>query len=119
MTHPSEIASSSPEPQDSSQSVLASAFPNLLEVFPSISVPPTETSGPHPILFRATNGKSSEKRGSKVKISTVVTPADLDSFLEKYVEVCRAGMSDLRKRDRRKKDKKRKAKAKKEKVKSK
>ncbi|AEO67734.1 uncharacterized protein THITE_2116699 [Thermothielavioides terrestris NRRL 8126] len=64
---------------------------------------------PLPVLIRATDGKSKERRASKVKLSTVVDPADLEAFYARYAEVCKAGMSALKPRDRTK----RKAKAKK------
>lgn len=66
---------------------------------------------PLPVLVRATNGDSKDRLKSKVKISTIVQPAGLDSFFSKYAEVCRAGMTSLKKRDRslqKKKAKKRK-----------
>ena len=64
-----------------------------------------------PILIRATNGDSKDKITSKVQLSTVVQPDDLAAFYTRYAEVCRAGMSALKKRDRsgrKKKAKKRK-----------
>lgn len=61
------------------------------------------------MLVRATDGKSKEHRAAKVKLSTVVDPADLDAFYARYAEVCKAGMAGLKPRDRTK----RKAKAKK------
>lgn len=54
-----------------------------------------------PIIIRATNGKSKEKRDKKVKLSTIVKPDELEGFYAKYAEVCKAGMSGLKKRDRR------------------
>jgi hypothetical protein len=95
-----------PEPSESLGLVakFASAFPSLAAA----------SSQAYPVLFRATDGKSTDKRDARIKISTAVASTDLDAFFEKYVEVCRAGMSDgLRKRDRKKKEKRRKAKAKK------
>ena len=66
---------------------------------------------PLPILVRATNGKSKEKRSDKVKLATVVQSDALEAFYARYAEVCRAGMSSLKPRDR----SKRKAKARKKK----
>jgi signal recognition particle subunit SRP14 len=77
---------------------------------------------PLPVIIRANTSKSkaftpgTEKAGitrkdkKKVKVSTIVQPADLDSFFAKYAEACKAGMTALKKRDRskRKKDKKKK-----------
>lgn len=59
-----------------------------------------EPSDPLPVLIRATNGDSKDKLKSKVKISTVVQPSDMETFYTRYAEVCRAGMSALKKRDR-------------------
>jgi signal recognition particle subunit SRP14 len=66
---------------------------------------------PLPILIRATNGKSKEKRKEKLKLSTVVEADSLPVFFERYAEVCKAGMTTLKPRDR----SKRKGKAKKKK----
>jgi signal recognition particle subunit SRP14 len=73
---------------------------------------------PLPILVRATDGKSTKddrktKNPNKVKLSTIVQPADIEGFFAKYAEVCKAGMQSLKKRDRskRKKDKGKKKKA--------
>ncbi|KAL1993956.1 hypothetical protein VTN49DRAFT_2625 [Thermomyces lanuginosus] len=76
------------------------------------------------ILIRATDGrtdnpnpKSSGKvtkkqgKGQKTKFSTIVKLADLEAFYARYAEVCKAGMTGLKKRDRSAK-KKGKAKAK-------
>ncbi|GAQ39306.1 hypothetical protein AtubIFM56815_007722 [Aspergillus tubingensis] len=86
----------------------------------------TESASQPSILIRATDGntnapnpktaeakKKVSKTGSaasKVKISTVVSPDDLEAFYARYAEVCKAGMTGLKKRDR----KKGKAKGKKE-----
>ncbi|KAK3689996.1 signal recognition particle, SRP9/SRP14 subunit [Podospora appendiculata] len=67
---------------------------------------------PLPVLIRASNNKGKKERGEKVKLSTVVEPADLEAFFGRYAEVCRAGMAALKPRDRTK----RKAKARKKKV---
>lgn len=66
-------------------------------------------SKPMPVIVRATNGKSKRSKSSKIKLSTVVQPHDLESFYVRYAEVCKAGMAALKPRDRSKK----KAKAKK------
>ncbi|QKX54413.1 uncharacterized protein TRUGW13939_01499 [Talaromyces rugulosus] len=64
------------------------------------------------ILVRATDGgtqtpntKPSDKvkktkSAPKVKISTIVAPADLESFFVRYADVCKAGMVGMKKRDR-------------------
>jgi len=70
-------------------------------------------SAPLPLIIRATNGKSKDKRANKVKISTLVQPDALDVFFARYAEVCKAGMSGLKKRDRSKAKEKLKAKKKK------
>ena len=64
-----------------------------------------------PILIRATDGKSKDHRATKVKLSTVVQPDALEAFFARYVDVWKAGMTTLKKRDRGRK----KAKAKKRK----
>ena len=64
---------------------------------------------PAPILIRATDGKGGEKRKERVKLSTVVEPAALEAFYARYAEVCKAGMTALKPRDKSRK----KAKAKK------
>ena len=53
-----------------------------------------------PTIVRASNGKSGDKKSSKVKLSTVVQPDELETFFVKYAEVCKSGMSGLKKRDR-------------------
>ncbi|CAF9917809.1 MAG: hypothetical protein GOMPHAMPRED_001384 [Gomphillus americanus] len=55
---------------------------------------------PFPILIRATNGKSREKKGEKIKLSTIVQDSELDNFFTRYAELCKTGMSNLKKRDR-------------------
>lgn len=70
-------------------------------------------SKPLPIIIRATNGKSKEHRAKKIKLSTVVDSDALESFFTKYAEVCKLGMSGLKKRDRSKRKEKLKAKKKK------
>lgn len=70
----------------------------------------THPPNPLPIIVRATNGKSKDKRDRKVKLSTIVQPDQLDSFYARYADVCKSGMSSLKPRDRskRKKDKRKK-----------
>ena len=64
------------------------------------------------MLIRATNGASKENRDlKKIKFSTVVEPDAIDAFYIRYAEVCKAGMTALKKKNRRKKNKKRAAKA--------
>jgi signal recognition particle subunit SRP14 len=71
-------------------------------------------SKPLPIIVRATNGKSKEHRDKKIKLSTVVDPNALEGFFAKYAEICKLGMSGLKKRDRSKQKEKLKAKKKKQ-----
>ncbi|KAG4305520.1 hypothetical protein PORY_001076 [Pneumocystis oryctolagi] len=47
------------------------------------------------LLFRATDGK-------KIKISTLVDSSFLTPFFSKYTEICKSGMTRLKKRDRKK-----------------
>ncbi|KAI9147881.1 Signal recognition particle subunit srp14 [Paramyrothecium foliicola] len=74
--------------------------------------PDLDPGKPLPIFIRASNGKSKKDREGKIKIATVVQPDDLDAFYARYAEVCKAGMTLLKPRDRSKK----KAKAKKKKA---
>jgi len=78
------------------------------------SFPDLNPSKPLPIIIRATNGKSKEHRDKKIKLSTVVDPNALEAFFVKYAEVCKLGMSGLKKRDRSKQKEKLKAKKKKQ-----
>jgi signal recognition particle subunit SRP14 len=61
-----------------------------------------------PILIRAYNNGSDKKEGTdrknvdQIKLSTVVKPDDLDAFYVRYADVCKAGMSGLKKRDKKK-----------------
>jgi signal recognition particle subunit SRP14 len=55
---------------------------------------------PLPVLIRATNGKGKESESGKAKLSTVVEADALPSFFERYADVCKAGMTTLKPRDR-------------------
>ncbi|KAI3008572.1 hypothetical protein CBS147346_2635 [Aspergillus niger] len=79
---------------------------------PSILIRATDgnTNAPNPKTAEAKKKVSKATAASKVKISTVVSPDDLEAFYARYAEVCKAGMTGLKKRDR----KKGKAKGKKE-----
>lgn len=81
-------------------------MPTSEDPFPDLNPPK-----PLPILIRATNGKSKEKRKEKLKLSTVVEADALLVFFDKYAEICKAGMTTLKPRDR----SKRKGKARKKK----
>ena len=70
-------------------------------------------SKPIPILIRATDGKSKKERDNKIKLSTIVQPDALEAFFLRYAEVCKLGMSGLKKRNRSKAKEKQKAKKKK------
>lgn len=69
-------------------------------------------ASPLPVLIRATNGKSKEKKNEKIKLSTIVQPDALEAFYLRYADICKSGMQGLKKRDRsgRKKAKSRKRK---------
>ena len=75
---------------------------------PSIVVRATDgnTGAPNPKSAGQT-GKVTKSTSSKVKFSTIVSQDDLEAFYTRYADVCKAGMTGLKKRDR-----KRKAKAK-------
>lgn len=62
------------------------------------------------MLIRATDGQTTKsdkktKNTEKAKLSTIVQPDDLEAFFARYADVCKAGMSGLRKRDRSKRKK--------------
>lgn len=84
------------------------------ETTPSNPFPDLNPANPLPIIIRATNGKSKKRRDDKIKLSTIVEPDALEGFYSKYAEVCKAGMSGLKKRDRSKAKEKLKAKKKKQ-----
>lgn len=100
--HP--LNSSSVTPHDTTSSSPSSDKPDSL--FPDL-----HPSSPLPVLIRATDGKSKEHRADKIKFSTIVQPDQLEGFFLRYAEICKGGMSGLKKRDR----SKNKAKAKKRK----
>ncbi|KAE8144009.1 signal recognition particle, SRP14 subunit [Aspergillus pseudotamarii] len=66
---------------------------------PSVLIRATDgnTNAPNP-----KNNKVEKKTVSKVKLSTIVAPEDLEAFYTRYAEVCKAGMTGLKKRDRKK-----------------
>ncbi|KAL4895534.1 signal recognition particle, SRP14 subunit [Aspergillus ambiguus] len=67
------------------------------------------------ILIRASDGNTNapnpkkdkvQKKSSpstKVKLSTLVAPEELETFYARYAEVCKGGMTGLKKRDRKQK----------------
>lgn len=72
--------------------------------------PDLTPSKPLPILIRATNGKNQKAdKSKKIKLSTVVEVDALEGFYAKYADVCKVGMSNLKKRDRSKNKEKLKA----------
>lgn len=44
-------------------------------------------------------------KSSKIKISTLVAPDDLEAFYARYADVCKTGMAALKPRDRTKRRK--------------
>lgn len=40
------------------------------------------------------------KKSPKVKYSTIVNTADVDTFFVRYADICKAGMGGMKKRDR-------------------
>ncbi|KFH42896.1 Signal recognition particle subunit-like protein [Hapsidospora chrysogenum ATCC 11550] len=82
-------------------------MPSASDPFPDL-----HPSEPMPVIIRASNGKSKRERDSKIKFSTIVKPDELDGFYARYADICKAGMTALKPRDRSKK----KAKAKKKKT---
>lgn len=67
---------------------------------PSSPFPDLHPPHPLPVLIRATDGKSREKRKQRVKLSTVVQADELEGFFTRYADVWKAGMGGLKKRDR-------------------
>ncbi|KAL8695251.1 MAG: hypothetical protein Q9218_000289 [Villophora microphyllina] len=59
-----------------------------------------DLSSPLPILIRASNGRSKRDRSSKIKISAIVQPDEIESFFTRYAEVMKVGTPMLKKRDR-------------------
>lgn len=57
----------------------------------------SETQSTPSILIRATDGKDKD---SRTKVSTVVSPDELEAFYARYAEVCKGGMVGMKKRDR-------------------
>jgi signal recognition particle subunit SRP14 len=68
---------------------------------------------PLPVIVRASNGKSKRDRSDKVKLSTIVEPHYIEEFYLRYADICKAGMTALKPRDRSKNKAKAKAKKKK------
>jgi signal recognition particle subunit SRP14 len=79
----------------------------------SDQLPDLHPPKPLPIIIRATSGKSRKHKAEKIKLSTIVQSDALGAFFTRYSEVCKSGMSGLKKRDRSKGKKKMKAKRKK------
>lgn len=86
-------------------------FPPASEATP---FPDTAPLSPLPLLFHATKerGNKKDKDYSKTKLSTIVTADALEGFFTRYAEVCKSGMSGLKKRDRSKAKAKQRAKKK-------
>ncbi|TVY42348.1 Signal recognition particle subunit [Lachnellula subtilissima] len=84
------------------------------ESTPSQPFPDLSPSQPLPLIIRASNGKSKEKRDKKVKLSTIVESDALEGFFARYADVCKTSMSGLKKRDRSKQKEKMKAKKRKQ-----
>ncbi|KAI9743274.1 MAG: hypothetical protein M1818_003120 [Claussenomyces sp. TS43310] len=84
------------------------SLPEATSTFPDL-----DPSKPLPLIVRATDGKSKEKREERVKLSTVVEADALERFFARYSELCKSSMSGLKKRDRSKRKEKLKAKKKK------
>ncbi|PRT54723.1 Signal recognition particle protein [Wickerhamiella sorbophila] len=58
------------------------------------------TDAPYPLLFRATDG--AKTKAKRVKISTIVSPKDLDQFWQNYTDALKSGMAGLRRKDKKK-----------------
>ncbi|KAI1006144.1 hypothetical protein K3495_g2077 [Podosphaera aphanis] len=80
------------------------------EIQEASAAPPSK---PMPIIIRATDGNSKDQKKDKVKLSTIVESDALEPFFVRYGEVCKAGMTGMKKRDRSKAKEKLKARKKK------
>jgi signal recognition particle subunit SRP14 len=69
---------------------------------PSILIRATDgnTNAPNP-KSASKDGKITKNKSTKIKLSTIVNPDDIEAFYARYAEVCKAGMTGLKKRDRR------------------
>ncbi|TQB73259.1 hypothetical protein MPDQ_006004 [Monascus purpureus] len=79
---------------------------------PSMLIRATDgkTSAPSPTTKTNTDKSQSKSasqktRTPKVKISTVVALEELEAFYTRYAEICKAGMSGLKKKQRKKRSK--------------
>ncbi|KAL4799798.1 signal recognition particle, SRP14 subunit [Aspergillus venezuelensis] len=79
----------------SSETQPATQMPSIL-----IRASDGNTNAPNPKTQGDVKKQDKKQKESKVKISTVVQPADLEAFYARYAEVCKAGMTGLKKRDR-------------------
>ncbi|KAJ5623150.1 hypothetical protein N7490_011755 [Penicillium lividum] len=81
-------------------------------------LPNSESNSPPSTLIRITDGNTNapmpkaDKQGkitkntsSKIKFSTVVKSDDLETFYTRYAELCKTGMTGMKKRDRKRKTK--------------
>lgn len=88
------------------------------DIFPPVSestpFPDAAPLRPLSLLIHATKerGSKKDKDYSKTKLSTVVTADGIEAFFTRYAEVCKSGMSGLKKRDRSKAKAKQRAKKK-------
>ncbi|KAE8356591.1 signal recognition particle, SRP14 subunit [Aspergillus coremiiformis] len=95
-----------------SQKARGSVFLTQKPLIDSTASSEDKSSSRPSILIRATDGntnapnpknnKVEKKTVSKVKLSTIVAPEDLEAFYTRYAEVCKTGMTGLKKRDRKK-----------------
>ncbi|KAL4781475.1 signal recognition particle, SRP14 subunit [Aspergillus varians] len=96
-----------------SQKTKGSVYLTQTPLLNSTPSDPAASDKPQPsILIRASDGntnapnpktheaKDKDRKTSKVKLSTVVQPQELEAFYARYAEVCKAGMTGLKKRDR-------------------
>ncbi|RAH44289.1 signal recognition particle 14 kDa protein [Aspergillus brunneoviolaceus CBS 621.78] len=72
---------------------------------PAILIRATDgnTGAPNPKKAKTDKKTAAGAAAKKVKLSTVVSPEELEAFYARYAEVCKAGMTGLKKRDRSKK----------------
>ncbi|CBF77215.1 hypothetical protein AN4580.2 [Aspergillus nidulans FGSC A4] len=70
------------------------------ETLPSILIRASDGNTNAPSPKTHSNNKDKKAKDTKVKISTIVRPGELEAFYARYAEVCKAGMTGLKKRDR-------------------
>lgn len=69
---------------------------------PAILIRATDGKTQNPNTPKPKDGGAKQPAAKKTKLSTVVSEEDLEAFYARYAEVCKGGMTGLKKRDRKK-----------------